>query len=212
MTKMFEESGYQPVSAMVSDDLVQIATQYALIDEMFSPQMDKDSQVPNSHSSYGDPLMESILLHLLPKMEYVTGLKLIPTYSYYRVYRPGMDLKPHKDRPACEISTTVAFGQNYMGSDTSWGMNVGEDPNNEIVMAPGDAVVYRGCDVNHWRRVFDAPEFSYHVQGFFHFIDANGPYAGEWDLDQRPMIGYRKPSEKPSASNNDLPSYITFTQ
>jgi hypothetical protein len=196
----FNEKGYQPVKEIIGEELIHIATQYALLDEVtnFSPES-KDAQVEGSHSRYGDLLMESILMALHPKMEYVTGLKLIPTYSYYRVYRPGNELKPHTDRPACEISTTVSFGRNYQdANDYKWGMFI-EDK--EIVLEPGDAIVYKGCDVKHWREKFSAPQFSYHVQGFFHYVDANGPHKDQ-ALDKRNFIG-----EPRKVSSKD---YITY--
>jgi hypothetical protein len=39
-------------------------------------------------------------------MEKHTKLKLIPTYSYARIYKKGDVLHRHKDRFSCEISTT----------------------------------------------------------------------------------------------------------
>ena len=43
-------------------------------------------------------------------MEKKTGLSLVPTYSYTRIYNKGNILKKHKDRPSCEISTTLHLG------------------------------------------------------------------------------------------------------
>jgi hypothetical protein len=51
--------------------------------------------------------------------------------------------------------------------------------------------VYRGCEVEHWREEFRAPQGSYHVQVFLHYVDANGPYS-EFKFDKRPFIGYNK--------------------
>ena len=39
-----------------------------------------------------------------------TGLKLVPTYAYCRLYKNGNILRRHKDRPSCEISTTIHLG------------------------------------------------------------------------------------------------------
>ena len=69
-----------------------------------------DEQVPNTYSHYADPVMETLLMKVLPKMQQETGLQLIPTYSYARVYKKGDILKRHKDRPSCEISTTIHLG------------------------------------------------------------------------------------------------------
>ena len=40
-------------------------------------------------------------------MEKETGLSLLPSYTYFRVYRNGAILDPHKDRPACEVSASL---------------------------------------------------------------------------------------------------------
>ena len=69
-----------------------------------------DAQIPNTYSHYADPVMETLLVKVLPKMQEETGLKLIPTYSYARAYKKGDELKKHKDRPSCEISTTIHLG------------------------------------------------------------------------------------------------------
>ena len=41
-----------------------------------------------------------------------TEMNLIPTYSFTRLYEKGSILKRHKDRPSCQISTTVHLGGN----------------------------------------------------------------------------------------------------
>ena len=69
-----------------------------------------DKQVPNTFSCYADPVMETLLMKVLPVMRQHTDLDLIPTYSYARLYKQGDILKRHKDRPSCEISTTVHLG------------------------------------------------------------------------------------------------------
>ncbi len=69
-----------------------------------------DQQVPNTYSHYADPVMETLLMKVLPVMQQETGLQLIPTYSYARIYKHGDILRRHKDRPSCEISTTIHLG------------------------------------------------------------------------------------------------------
>jgi hypothetical protein len=57
-------------------------------------------------------VMETLLDESVTKvMEKETGLNLIPTYSYAKsLYKNGDILKRHKDRPSCEISTTIHLG------------------------------------------------------------------------------------------------------
>ena len=146
------------------------------------------SQVPNAHSKYADPAMEAMLLHIHPLMEKHTGLKLYPTYSFYRVYRNGDILHPHKDRPSCEISTTVCFNYSYDDSKYTWPIIM---DGNKVDMEPGDIVIYRGVDLEHSREEFAPPSDSWHVQAFLHYVDSNGPYANfKWD--NRTSVGESK--------------------
>ena len=49
------------------------------------------------------------------------------------------------------------------------------DGNNiKIDLNPGDALIYRGCEINHWRERF---EDDLHSQVFMHYVDKFGPYA-----------------------------------
>tara|TARA_B110000503_G_scaffold65815_2_gene103343 strand:- start:2747 stop:3355 length:609 start_codon:yes stop_codon:yes gene_type:complete len=189
----FKQDKYVHLQELIPLDLCRVVTQYALIKEdvEFTPEPIEYSQVANAHSVYADTLMETMLHFLHPHMEKQTGLSLCPTYTYYRVYRPGMDLKPHMDRPSCEISTTVCFGINYNDKPTDyrWGMYV--HPGIMIPQNPGDLLIYRGCEVEHWREPFDAGAGSYQVQAFFHFIDKNGPYYPEFAYDNRPRLGWK---------------------
>lgn len=188
--KKFKENKYVLVKNAISPEIVNLVSQYALIDEKndFTLEEGANPQIHNSHSQYSDGLMESLLLELQPFMEKTTGLSLYPTYSYYRVYRPGAILVKHKDRPSCEISTTVTFNYDYKGADYKYPIFV---EGTECNMNPGDLVVYRGCEVEHWREEFTAPEGSYHVQVFLHYVDANGPYS-DFKFDRRPFIGFDK--------------------
>ena len=69
-----------------------------------------DGQIPNTYSQYANIAMETLLLKCQPDMEKATGLKLYPAYTYARIYKKGDELKRHKDRFSCEISTTMNLG------------------------------------------------------------------------------------------------------
>jgi hypothetical protein len=182
----FKESGYCLVKSVIPNDFRDFITQYALFDELQNFTLDL-GQVPGAHAKYLDPAMESLLLYLLNPMQENTGLDLYPTYSYFRVYRNGQELTPHVDRPSCEISSTVCFNFNYDSSKYKWPIFM---EGNSIDLDPGDMAIYRGCDLTHWREKFTPPnsEDAWHVQGFFHYVDANGPYAN-WKYDKREHVG-----------------------
>lgn len=191
MTKdNFKEFGYCLIKDALNKDIVDIVSNTALFEEIqkFSP---GDGQVPNAHSSYASPVMESLLLFLHKDIEKNTGLELYPTYSYYRVYRKGDILKPHVDRPSCEISASVCLNYSYDEKKYSWPLIV---DNKKINMDVGDLVIYRGMDLNHSREEFCPPDNDdWHVQAFIHYVDANGPHS-KLKFDGRQSIGYNKNS------------------
>jgi hypothetical protein len=208
--KEFKEKGYCIVKSSISEELRDFVTQYALFDELqnFTKESEtiNGAQVPNAHSRYADPSMETMLLHLRATMEAATGLKLHPTYSYYRVYRNGDDLKPHTDRHSCEISATMCFNYSYDGKKYNWPIFM---DGTAVALEPGDMVIYRGRDLEHYRNSFDCPEPAWHVQGFFHYVDADGPCA-DWKYDKRNSIGeIKQPVKEKRVSQK---SYIIFTK
>lgn len=180
----FQNNKYCYVKGAIPKDICDIAVKYTLFDEAknFSPE-EAGNQVPGSHSKYADPLMESILIYSLSVVEKNTGLKLFPTYSYYRVYRPGASLLPHTDRESCEISASLFLGRNYDGEH--WKLYIEK---NGYEMEQGDMIIYRGTELNHYRYEFEAPSNSFHSQVFIHYVDQNGPHA-EYKYDKRIGIG-----------------------
>ena len=70
----------------------------------------EDPQVPNTYSVYSATAFEVLLDKIRPIIEKELKTKLVPTYSYARLYKKGDELKRHKDRYSCEISTTMNLG------------------------------------------------------------------------------------------------------
>jgi hypothetical protein len=176
----------------LSRDISNLASRYAFFDAKRYPVTEEDKQSPLSHYKYADPFMETLLLLLKPTVEKYTGLTLLPTYSYYRTYFPGADLKAHTDRPECEISSTVCLGYNYeeLPEDYFWGLWIKDnDKDIPVNLKPGDGVIYRGCEVEHWRDIFIAPINSWQTQVFLHYIDAKGPYYNR-EFDGRIGLGH----------------------
>jgi hypothetical protein len=186
--EQFKNLGYCIIESAIDNNIRDFVTQYALFDEMqdFMPesQLLTRIQVPNAHSKYADPAMETMLLLLKETLEKNTGLELYPTYSYYRVYRPGDELHVHRDRKACEISATLCFNYSYDES-FSWPLFIKGNP---INLKPGDMAIYKGCELDHWREKFLLDGDHWQVQGFFHYVDANGPNAN-CKFDARSSIG-----------------------
>jgi hypothetical protein len=44
----------------------------------------------------------------------------------------------------------------------------------KVMLNKGDALIYNGCNVEHWREPFDG---DYHIQAFLHYVDKHGEHA-----------------------------------
>ena len=155
-------------------------------------------QVPHTYSHYSDMLMETLLMKVLPRMQKETGLQLVPTYSYARLYKKGDILKRHKDRPSCEISTTINLGGAPwpIFIDGTGSNNVIDEHKNihkpdapkgtKVLLEVGDMLVYSGCELEHWREPFEGDICG---QVFLHYNHVNGPFANKNMFDGRPKLG-----------------------
>jgi hypothetical protein len=131
-----------------------------------------DRQVPGTPAAHGDPLMERLLEELRPAVERASGLELEPTYSYFRVYKRGDVLPPHRDRKACEVSISLCLGQRPARPWPLW--IEGPDGVAAIRLKPGDALLYRGVECWHWRDAYDGEHVA---QVFLHYVERGGRHA-----------------------------------
>ena len=141
-----------------------------------------DPQVPGAYASYADWVMETLLMYMIPIMKAKTGMDLIPTYSFTRLYEKGNTLQRHIDRASCEVSTTL-----HLGGD-EWPIFI--NPKGvKIDLKVGDMLIYAGCEVEHWREPFEG---TVCLQVFLHYNHAKGPFARTNLLDGRPIPGIPK--------------------
>ena len=160
-----------------------------------------DKQVPGCYTKYADWVMETLLMYMIPIMKAKTGMDLIPAYSYTRLYEKGNILKRHKDRPSCEVSTTLHLGgdewpifldpsgQDFVIDEYKNIHKPGAPKGVRVDLKVGDMLIYSGCDLEHWREPFQGNICS---QVFLHYNHANGPFAKTNLYDKRPMLGIPK--------------------
>ena len=136
---------------------------YNQIDNYKSYEIDPQSFSP---SWYNDPLMTSLLHTKLSLVEKESNLKLFQTYAYWRYYIFGATLSKHTDRPACEISVSACI-KKY----DNWPIIV---EGTSFELEEGDAVLYNGCDQEHWRPGVYKGEGM--AQVFLHYVNQDGIY------------------------------------
>lgn len=151
---------------------------------------------PFSYTNFGSaPFGHYIHKYCQRIIEEKLSLELIPTYYFSREYYSDSVLYAHRDRPSCEISATIAidYETSSMRPWPIWIKNDKEFSSNRlkpfevsqcldfsereeenckaIYLEPGDAMVYQGCNVIHWRDPLEG-NFSRHT--FIHFVNKNG--------------------------------------
>tara|TARA_R110002020_G_scaffold213928_1_gene420880 strand:- start:238 stop:894 length:657 start_codon:yes stop_codon:yes gene_type:complete len=209
----FKKNKYVVIREAVSKDLAEFIYNYFLMkkqvydtclaerylspfETLLGAYEPSNGQMPNTYFNYADIVAETLMLKCQPIMEKTTGLKLQPAYSYARMYKKGDVLKRHKDRFSCEISTTMKLG----GEDWSIYLdptNTETQPENvpykiignkgvRIDLKPGDMLVYRGLDLEHWRNKFKGKSCG---QVFLHYNNEKTPGSSQNLFDKRPHLG-----------------------
>src|SRR5262249_15635027 len=87
----FERRGYLLLPALLDSALTDFLWSY--VQTKFACQLlllsGDNAQVPNVLCDYGDPAFDGLLEYLRPRVEEYSGLRLLPTYSLFRLYRQG---------------------------------------------------------------------------------------------------------------------------
>ena len=183
----FQDLGYCKVKNLVDTQTIKTISQY-FENKIHRGEWLARTELQNGDASklgyYADPLIEVLLKQCLPVVEKHTGLSLEPTYSFSRVYQGGEELTPHTDRPSCEVSATI----NVACTSDIWPIWMQYKDNDPVkcMLEPGDSVIYKGCEVTHWRRKL--PKGHINVQFMLHYVDKNGPYA-QYKFDKREALG-----------------------
>ena len=173
---------YKLIKNFLTQEEVKLLTDYCRIKHRLNFDSFDSRQNDNGDTYfYGDPLMESLMVNKLELMQKETGLELLYTYSFWRMYTFNAELKKHKDRPSCEVSVTVMI--NSDGVKWPIFMNGAE-----INMEPGDAAIYLGCEIEHWREIYKG---DWHAQAFLHYVNKNGDFK-EWARDKRLLLGMQR--------------------
>ena len=146
----------------------------------------EDENVPGAISRSGYPFFTKYHKEIFKeKIENILLKKIYPTYFFERYYFPGLELTKHKDRNSCEVSISYNISTNLK---YKWPIFIesltGKDE--KIELSPGDAVIYRGCEVTHWRNImhkeyektwyFKKKEIKglYYHQIFMHYVFSDG--------------------------------------
>lgn len=155
-----------------------------------------DRQTPTAESHWGDTTLDAALLVLQSRIEQSSGCRLLPTYAYARLYFNGDRLARHRDRAACQVAATI-----HLGADGP-APPIWFEPGIAVSQRPGDAAVYLGDSIDHWREPFEGDRFG---QLFLNYVFADGErtrlvYDGRSDA--------FPPSLSPSPRGHGMPALV----
>lgn len=179
----FDECGYMVVRNLLSRRLLDISLRYYL-SHVKVPDYYNVSEDERALDRYADALSEAFIPEIQSVIEQRIGRKLIPTYSFARIYTTESRLTKHVDRDACEISATMTVG--YKNAKGLWPIFLSHAEREvPVELDVGDALIYRGRDLPHWRHPLES---GFWCQLFFHFVEADGAFT-EHRFDGRGRLG-----------------------
>ena len=187
--QLFEENGYVVIRQFIPRVMCDYISENIKVLEANSYFGYNDGQVEKALSGAAPIVTEMLLDVMTPVLAQAINCELYPTYSYLRIYLKGADLERHQDRPSCEVSATVPLSYD---SHYAWPIFI--ETRNQvkaIELEPGDALIYKGTEVPHWREAFEGER---QVQVFLHYVKQNGEYS-EYKFDKRPALGHQVVSE-----------------
>ena len=182
----FQDQGFQKVKGFIPPFFSTYLRNYFTLRAQNDASLGGDSQAPNSHCVYGDPAFDMVMAMSTQDIGKIVGKRLIPQYTYARIYKNGSELKIHSDRPECQYSVTLSLGGEYEKPWPIWIKDYAANMN-EVPLDVGDMLVYSGCELEHWRDKFEG-ETQYQL--FMHYVDAEGEFKDRI-YDGRPNLGLK---------------------
>jgi hypothetical protein len=133
---------------------------------------------PGKYPSHSEPSSALLLHALAPLVAHVTGTPIQPALSFGRLYRRNAEMAAHRDRQPCQLSVTyLADYAPATEGPTPWPICVRPrdgGPPVEFHQSVGDAVLFSGVELDHFRPLFTAGERS--VSLLMHYVDRD--YSG----------------------------------
>ena len=194
--KFFDEYGFVSIKGFIPNTLCLFLKNYLQFRSEIDDEMAAgDGQVPNSKCVYGDLAFDVCMEMFRNSIETCIGIPLISQYTYSRIYQQNNELHQHTDRPECEYSASLCLG--YDGEEI-WPLDLIDKKGNtrSIKLEPGDALLYRGDQLQHGRPPFEGK--TQH-QLFMHYVEKGGKY-GDRIFDGRKNLGLRKIEPDSSSS------------
>lgn len=154
-------------------DTLPVLTRYMEIKNSMGQSMDGFTQ--RTGASHNDPVIyKHFTTDIYPKVKQILGHDVKPTYTFLSRYAKGAELKSHIDKGnQCfyTVSHTIYCDPHYSAAE--WYIDV---DGSRVGLSVGQAVLFRGRDLVHWRpRMPDI--INEYINVYFHFAPMD--YVGD---------------------------------
>jgi hypothetical protein len=135
----------------------------------------EEAQVKGSYSRTCFPPLKEFHMQMRNQIQkfILPPHQLHPTFYFDRIYYAGTELESHIDWEPCEISVTLQLRTTL---SKPWKLFIERKSGgvSEIELQNGDAVIYLGNKVRHWREPMPGGPKDYHHQLFLHYVVYQG--------------------------------------
>lgn len=193
------------IKEFLPKQILNLINTYSIIKYGNQKQFNTDIQTNALISEHSDYLMETLMDLSTPVIEQNVKKKLFPTYSFFRIYDKGSDLKTHLDRESCEYTVALCLGAHPV--DQPYEIFLGEKDENsdykyfsnknnlekyridyKFPMLPNNAIIFKGMNKLHWREPCQHDHF---ITVFLHYVDQDGEYK-DFKFDKRTGLGAKR--------------------
>jgi hypothetical protein len=137
-----------------------------------------DEQVMRRYGYHNETVARYFHHQLKDFVSRVVGEPVKPTYAYVSAYQEGAVLKPHVDREQCVFTLSLWVDEDTDAYAEPWPLWFHLDHGKvAITQKSGDAVLFRGSDLPHWRNT--PPTARASTTLLFHYV----PESFKWSLD-----------------------------
>lgn len=165
-------AGYVPLSGLLPPFHIGALRRYYRYHTRMGTFALGDEQTPGRYVAYDEPVTGYVHQQLTRTISDVVRQVLVPTYSYLALYQGGAVLDPHTDREACEYTLSLCIDATPDPlTYGAWPINVmTADGALSFTCGIGDALLFRGRELTHWRDQLPAGYTASSV--LFHFTAA----------------------------------------
>lgn len=134
-------------------------------------ELDTEQVIEKRLTIHDERVLRHVHRQMAPLVRAVTGEALKPSYSLLARYLEGAVLEKHVDRPQCRWNVSLALDdETDRGAVEPWPIYLrARNRTVGVKLGPGDALLYRGTDVPHWRKAL--PRGRCVTMGLLHFVE-----------------------------------------